>query len=77
MGLSLPVLFSAGLREIERIVFSAHHNFLRTGFGEDIRNVCFEGRVSAFVKAHFRAIHPYRCSVIHCSEVKNQPVPGK
>src|SRR5947209_4844795 len=77
MRISLPVLLSTRLGKIERIIVRADYNLLRSGFTENVSDVCVERRVPALMRTDLGSIHPHGSSVIDCFEVKDQAISGR
>jgi hypothetical protein len=79
MRFELPVLLSARLCGVERIVLSAHNHGVLDGRGvEDIRDVERERGLAALVLADEAAVHPHPGPVVHGPEPKVQTLcPGR
>src|SRR4029078_3858222 len=68
----LPVLLSARLREIVRVVEGADHEFLLGAVRQVRRDVNGEGRVAAFVSTGKPAVYPDGRDVVDCTEIQQQ-----
>src|SRR3954447_22060896 len=75
--LQLPILLSARLREIRRIVFRSYDYFLRPGFSKEVGNVGVKGSVATLVLTDWNSAHPDLGAVIDRSEVKQEALPSR